>query len=522
MVNLTTVKKIAYLYLLIPFIIFCVGWLNKVAAVAVCLIVGAGFISVWRALPAGDCLAFRRRDFIVTILVLGVWVFLSGIGGYTFQNWDHHSRNAVFRDLINYPWPVVYRFSPAVSTQFGVPSTVIMSYYFGYWLPSALAGKLWGWTVANFGLLLWTYFGIALAVILTAAGLKLTLLKTALLLIFFSGMDFLGVILFRNIPTYTYPLLWPPIQHLEWWAGAFQYSSFTTDLYWTYNQFVPALLVLALFVTSSRERAWILLEGICCFFAPFPALGLLPFIAGKVLGDVLVLIRNESNRLWLHSLARHFLTFENFAGVILGGISMLFFMTNLAAQTRGLGLPDSAGIYVIFLLLECMLIWLVLLPSNQADWTWYVAGAALILAPFVNLGGSWDFMTRTTIPALYFLMLGCGRFLKEGKNAFIKVSLAFMLLVGALTPVYEMDRSIVRTVRYYDVHALSAITFDQYFQHPPSTDMGFVPEFDHPQTLVADDWVTLANPRVGEWNTKVGSLFSPVFQFLWNGSELSR
>ena len=515
MLNITAVKKIAYIYLLLPFVLFCIGWLNKIAAVFVCALVIVGIVSIWRTLPSKDLFGFRNKDFIVTILVLGVWVLLSGVGGYTFQNWDHHSRNAVFRDLINYSWPVLYHFQPIVAVQFGIPSTLIMSYYFGFWLPSALVGKFLGWGVADFSLFLWTYLGIAMAVILTAAKLRTSFLKTALLIIFFSGMDLLGVIVFKNIPQYPYPLLWPPIQHLEWWAGAFQYSSFTTDLYWTYNQFVPALLIMALYVSSS-DRALILLGGICCFFAPFPALGLFPFIGGSVLSETLILIREQPYRSWLISLAHHVLTPENLAGLILGGVSVLFFMTNLAAQTRSFGLPDSAGIYIIFLLFECMLIWLVLLPSNKTDWMWYLAGAILILAPFVKLGGSWDFMVRTTVPALYLLMLGCGRFLTAGKNTFIKLSLVFMLLAGAMTPVYEMNRSIVRTVRYYDIYSLSAITFDQYFQHPPPTNVDFVPEFDHAQTLVADDWISLSIPRATEWNTKVGTLFNPVFRFLWN------
>ena len=127
---------------------------------------------------------------------------------------------------------------------------------------------------------------------------------------------------------------------------------------------------------------------------------------------------------------------------------------------------------------------------------------------------------RTTIPALYILMLGCGWFLASGNGARIKILLAFILLIGALTPLYEINRSIVRTARFYDLNFLSFITFDQYFQNPPLTHWSFVPEFDHPQTLTADDWVSLSIPRAGEWNTKVGTLFNPRLRFLWK-SDLS-
>ena len=182
-------------------------------------------------------------------------------------------------------------------------------------------------------------------------------------------MDFIGVILFKfkNLPGYTYPLLWPPITHLEWWAGAYQYSSFTTDLYWTYNQFVPALLVMSIFVSSSDSRPLIWLGGICFFFAPFPALGMIPLFGGDALSETLAGWRDKSNERPLISITRYFLTCENLAGLVLGIASALFFMTNLAAQTQSVGLPTPFANYIVFIFLACLMIWLVLLPWNIAN-----------------------------------------------------------------------------------------------------------------------------------------------------------
>ena len=163
--------------------------------------------------------------------------------------------------------------------------------------------------------------------------------------------------------------------------------------------------------------------------------------------------------------------------------------------------------------------WLVLWPANKSDWMWYVTGGILILAPFVYFGGSWDFMMRSTIPALYILALGCARFLVTGKRGLASVLLVFMLIAGMITPIYEINRSVVRTVAYHDPRFLSFIGLDQYFQHAPATAFVFVPEFDHPQTLTADEWITLAAPRGDAWNMKVGTLFDPALQFLWK-SEL--
>ncbi len=171
------------------------------------------------------------RTIFYLLLLTGLWVFLSGVGGYAFQNWDHHWRNAVLHDLITYNWPVVYS-SPEKG-----PITMLV-YYVGYWLPAALAGKIFGWQAANFVLFLWTWLGVFLVISHLSLKLKTTALKAALLLIFFSGMDALGVLLFAN----EYPTLWPPIQHLEIWSGNLQYSSFTTQLFWVFNQVIPAWL----------------------------------------------------------------------------------------------------------------------------------------------------------------------------------------------------------------------------------------------------------------------------------------
>jgi len=204
--------------------------------------------------------------------------------------------------------------------------------------------------------------------------------------------------------------------------------------------------------------------------------------------------------------------------LVLGVVSALFFITNLAVQTQSFGLPTSVADYIVFLLLECMLIWFILLPTNKADWMWYVTGAVLMLAPFIYIGGTWDFMMRATIPALYILSIGCARFFLTSESAVVKALLIFMLLAGALTPIYEIDRSIVRTMAYYDAHFLSETHLDQYFQHPPVIAFDFVPEFDHPETLVADNWVSISIPRGDAWNTKVGTLFKPIFHLLWKGN----
>src|SRR6266545_7483244 len=229
--------RISYLYLLLPFILFCMGWLRLAIALPVVGLMLGVLWKLWN-IESPESLDFGVSYTIFPAIILtGLWVFLSGVGGYAFQNWDHHWRNAVFRDLITNDWPVVYSLPEHGPIK-------MLVYYVGYWLPAAIAGKLFGWKFANLILFLWTWLGVLLMVLQLSIKLKASLLKTMFLLVAFSGMDALGVILFAK----EYPTLWPPVQHLEIWAGNLQYSSFTTQLFWVFNQSVPAWLCILTFV----------------------------------------------------------------------------------------------------------------------------------------------------------------------------------------------------------------------------------------------------------------------------------
>lgn len=514
MISYSVIKKIAYVYLFIPIAIFGIGWLDTGAALVFTLFIAGALAAVWKKEQSRDVISAGKWGWIITGLIIILWVYLSGIGGFAFQNWDHHSRNAVFHDLIRYDWPVVYHLEDGVATQFDAPQSVLLSYYFGFWLPSALVGKIAGLEAGNLFLFFWAIGGIMLTIILTGRTTKLSLIKTSLLIIFFSGMDIVGAWLFQWIPNYDYPSLWPPIQHLEWWAGSLQYSSFTTGLYWTYNQFVPAILVLSLFAVSEKADDAVLLLGICFFFAPIPALGLLPFVAFKFLTQLISSgAENEVDRDMKFS--RTVITLENITGLVIAGVALLFYSTNLSAQSRTIQLSAPVVIYLIFIFLEGLLFWLLLLPVNRKNWMWYISGFILIIAPFIKVGASWDFVMRTSLPSLYILMMGCGLFLAENRASKIRPLLVLLLALGALTPLYEISRSLVRTDRYFGYLLFSTDYFEEYFQDPPQTNQAFIPEADHLNSLSADDWISVSIPNKAGWDTKVGSLFEPSFGVLW-------
>jgi hypothetical protein len=472
--------RISIAYLVLPFIIFCMGWLRLPIAIPVTAII---LWVVWQLLKQSPDNQFpfpNSRTTFYILLLTGAWVFLSGVGGYTFQNWDHHWRNAVLHDLINYESPVIYS-SPEKG-----PITMLV-YYVGYWLPAALAGKIFGWQAANFILFLWTWLGVLLAVLHLKIKLKTAFIKTAFLLIFFSGMDALGVLLFAG----DYPTLWPPIQHLEIWSGNIQYSSFTTQLFWVFNQVVPAWLCIALILDSdsllseSQKRASglqsqkIFIWSLCFFFAPLASIGLFPYL-------LIEWFRQTDFKSPFKNLRIDLLLAS---GVVLL-VAYLFFSSNTAAQERGLqaiALKD----FLAFFLLEGGILWLLLAPLKWRDPRWVATGMLLAIIPFIQIGSGRDFVMRASIAPLFYLMIMAGVTISQKTTPRLLLLTCYLLLaIGSLTPLYEINRSIYRTCQYYFV-------LDETQRGQPTSEVithleqPGVPENEHPNMLVADEIRTL-------------------------------
>jgi hypothetical protein len=367
----------------------------------------------------------------------------------------------------------------------------MLVYYVGYWLPSALVGKLLGWQAANFFLFLWTWLGILLVALHLASALKTSPVKSILLLIFFSGMDVLGTLFLAP----EYPTLFPAVTHLEIWNGSLQYSSFTTQLFWVFNQAVPAWLCIALLVDESpitnyqhlhRTQVQVLpitnklfTFSLCFFFAPLASIGLLPYL-------LIELFKQTDFKSPFKNLRWDILL----AAVIIFLLSAFYFTSNTAAQSRGfqsLALKD----FLLFFLLEGGILWLLLAPVKWRDPRWMVTGVLLAVIPFIQLGSGNDFVMRASIAPLFYLMMMAGEVIFQNTSSrILRFTLYALLLLGAITSLYEINRSVYRTFESYVV--LDGMIDSQPVSAPVThLKQGGAPEMEHPGTLGADDIKTL-------------------------------
>lgn len=490
----------SFAYLLLPFLIFCLAYLRSYIGLPIVAAIGWIAYKIFRSkISSSVGSIIRKSDLIIGLIILSIWVLFSGVGGYAFQNSDFYIRNAIFKDLINYQWPVYYS-SSSLST---VNPTFALTYYFGFWLPAALIGKLLGLQIANLFLFIWTLSGVFLTAALLKERIKSSLVGSSLLLIFFSGMDILGTLLTQFALHKSYPTIWPPITHLEWWVSPLQFTSLTAQLFWVVNQALPAWICIALILNGADRRNVFFIWALCFFLAPYPALGLLPFILLKVprksfhAEDLSLRKKGRSFKLFLKDCLSDIIDTMSLENLLGGGliafISYLFYSANPYSSSVGVLSLNILTILIIivFLGLEGILLLLLFFTEQKKNLWWYVTGVMLLITPVIVTDKvSFIFGMRASIPALFFLMVFAGEALFRKPKVKYHTILILFLVLGAFSPIYELNRSIYRTVKFYSVVRSPNETNEisrELKPFPP------IPEQDHPLTLTADIYTTLNN-----------------------------
>lgn len=437
------VCKAAYIYLTLPLLIFLAGWLDYGWAALFLPLTALAFYKIYTAAPTGTpaCGQEQRipRGAAFPLLLLAAgWCFFAGIGYFYYQSFDYHFRNAVFRDLISYDWPVFYD-----------KADTPLVYYMGFWLVPAALAKLsapliqntyMNFLAANVYLYIYAVIGVALIFMLLAAAAKARgwkqVLTAALVFILFSGLDIIGIIFFRTQPQ-------PFAYHLDWWATFIQYSSFSTGMFWVFNQFIPTALLTLLIFNGRHIRHFGFLIALALFFAPYPAAGIGIFAVVYAAKEFL---RSADKRQFL---AEEIFSVPNIVGVFwLLPLLVLYFMTNTEGMDKLWYVFDytTPKRLVIFMILEFLLYAAILAPSYCRSVFFTTAVLSLCLIPFFRLDEQNNFCMRASIPALIILSAYVIRFLlhcfHNRRGIISGVLLILLLAVGSATPLMEFYRGI--------------------------------------------------------------------------------
>jgi len=453
--NTKTITGATYIYMVLPFIIFAIGWFKTYFWLPIVAIVLFCTWKAWRETPSFwmPCL---NRDNVIKILficiVLAVWVYFSGIGFKVFQNSDHTVRNAIFEALVECDWPIFGDRMNSAGFPTGKVSALI--YYIGFWLPAAVAGKVFGMQAGYTFQMVWAFIGLFLVYYYMCARKKKLLVWPILLLLFFSGLDIAGMgIKGTNVFDVSYSA------HMEWWSSPYQYSSMTTQLFWVFNQSLPAWLCTIFTMQQENNRSMVFILASVMLNATFPFIGLLVLAEFWVLGRRYDIPEGmqlpEMTRFWLTAWIKDTFTIQNvLGGGIIGIFSFLYLQGNIAAT--GISAQGNAGVfasvrwpqYFMFILFEVGIYLILIYRYNKDNGNYFVVMLSLLIIPLVK-GNSGDYCMRVSIPALFILMLLVQDALEQAarnKERILLCCLVIAVCIGAVTPFHEITRTVQKTI----------------------------------------------------------------------------
>ncbi|HSD15652.1 MAG TPA: hypothetical protein VLC71_00140 [Thermomonas sp.] len=411
-------------YLLLPLFLFCL-WFTTPFAALLLILVGYGS---YRALAGG------RGDrigvawpWLAGILALSIaWTAISGVGHFFYANTDWIIRDAVLHDLTKAGWPPSYTDQDGTSLMLRAPV--------GYYLPSALIGRLWGLQAANIAMYLWTALGFALFL---AAACRLfetgrQRATCVVLLLLFGGMDILG---------FTWRAGRPPIlgENVEWWLQVIQYPSNAYLMAWVPNHALPAwlgiVLILRFWGLPTLARITPLLSAAIPLWSPLAAVGLFPFFLFALAWrrDAKVLFSPHSCLPFLLPA----LAIAGYLGMDAGTILHGWLIRNFAST------GEFLLFYLGFCLVEFGMLTLILSRLTTFTTAIRIAVVVLCLLPIYVYGPYNDMAMRSSIPALTILALACVEPLARQQRSAWQTALLCVLGVGMLGSLQEPIRGLV-------------------------------------------------------------------------------
>ncbi len=439
-----TIVSLAVAYVVLPICIFFIGWLKPVFGIPFCILFLALAYRVWKEISRDRIELIDRATrsyWITTVLICFFWVYLSGIGGFSYQSDDHWARTAVYNDLCNHTWPVIFHNAQQNIEIRRIVGTedVMFTYYYTWWLPAAGMAKLLhaGNLLKSLIVLAWAFAGVLLVVYCINRYIGKCSYIVPVVLIGFSGLDIVGNLL-KEIP-----ITW--IEHLERWVPHVQYSSNTTLLFWVFNQGIPVWLLMGILLQLKDNRSIAAVSSMALAYSPWAVVGLVPI---AIVGTV--------RRKWKDTLSA-----VNVLNIAVPVIMLLIYGSFYLSGSGGGGAFRYALFdvteqrnflcnYLVFIFLEAgVYLWIL----GRGEWTnqryYKVTTAELLLIPLVLYVDDYNMIMRASIPPLFLLTVYVAQFLIVHSERKMTPRLAAMLIalaIGACTPLCEINRSLHNTL----------------------------------------------------------------------------
>ncbi len=413
----------AYLYMVIPITIFFMTWLRWYVGFPLTgLVIFALYCLIKKEYNAEPAIAFPVRNIVMGLIVLSIFLWMTGQGGFFFQYSDNHWRNATFFDLIAFDWPVIYE-----------QTGYALVYYFLHWLVPALIGKLAGnLIIARMALFVWTLIGVLLVIILLSIILRAYSIKRFSLLLFmfisWSGINIIGGII-SNV----FGLIDFDLNTFGWWTNfnidgqgyAYMFRSNCDQLASVYNQTIPPWLAVPLLINKPRSSTFVFLAACVFAYSPFPFVGIAMMM---IFFFIFSLISSKSRKEVISAIKEPFGTANIIAFLTIVPVFLLYYSCNVAATTGaqgkmfGLHIPienfklHSLVILVLFCILQFGVYSVLIYNGFKNDALFKFITVAMCAVPLFKIGTMGDFCWNVSVPFFFLLMIYTTKYMYENIN----------------------------------------------------------------------------------------------------------
>lgn len=433
---------ISLLYLLIPVVVFILGWLSWLLAVPLAAFIAYLLISAFPRNHHADAMnPFALKTVIFSGFTSLAWVTTSGVWNFGFGrtlDWDVF-RNDMLSSLTKYSWPVTTTFPDSSSLW-------TMRHYLAFYLPGPLIGKATGenLSITLFATGVWMMLGVWIAfLLLLDLFSRFGNRKYVVLFLFagFSGLDAIGSRIQGTLALRPSSLI--NGGHIEWWAERFQFSSNTTLLHWVPQHAIPSWIgaLLVIHIVRSRQNLSLIpiISVAIVLWSPFAALGvtLLALLLLTNIGLFAEFVRSIQE-----------FRFRTLA-VLLTAIPLILFLQSGTSEIPQSFLFSNGDFFhnvallAKFIPLEFGLIAILTgLVVRHTAKEQALISVALSMVLMVVIGLYNDFAMRVSPALLVIIMVNAGEALitpsKSMKNYGLRIALVCILAIGTITPLFEI------------------------------------------------------------------------------------
>ncbi|WAC09463.1 hypothetical protein [Dyadobacter pollutisoli] len=449
----TLLRNLSLGYLLLPNIIFSLGWFRM--PISILLVAGLIFMfiqSYEREKTLKTDLDTRQMMQISLISLL--IIAFSGIGGFCFQAFDFWAHNSKYYTLYNQSWPVLFKENGRYAC-----------HYFGFFLVPALISKGLG-ELSGIALYLWASVGLFIGL----CWIFVFTSKNYLALVFFlslGGVGHITKVLLLHAIGLNYHV--PPF-FTEIWPVLYQTQ-------WAPNQLIPIIIVSCIlfhdYVYAKRpERSFLAVTAIFIW-------GIFPSIVFVIIFGILVLFR-------YHKDLRYFLHPRAMMDIMVPGLlfipTFFYFLSGKNSVVAGFiwqfkPLNEIAFHYFFGVVVDLLVLYgiVLLLNLHKSAFSGFIHAlfALLIMISLVRMGKWNDWFLRGSTPVLtllsLFILHRFSVWIKERPDWY-KMKMAYpvvlFLLLGLIVPVSHITRALkenlITHMLFPDLVKFTPYPYNQY------------------------------------------------------------